>query len=305
MIQVQDLFDNYILIFVMVGLCGLGIMVKILIYGIYKNLIMASDNMSNTSNKLMKLVKMKFEACYKLKIGVNNVDIFVDKYMYKHKFCGVLLYTWENISGQLLILCLLTGAVGAGLAVYYECGKTAILSTFFIGLLTSALLIIFESFLNLPAKRNIIRVNMKDYLENMLKVRLEKEHFHPEKLEAYRKEYFESDNKEISNMVDVKKDIIPEEKEKRSNHKNPSGKDLLHIEDTAASIEKDHISSKLANQQNGDTRKQVSSKDKVNSRPSKEMTVKIGKTGKSLTKEYNINKNEEEIIEDILKEFMA
>lgn len=305
MIQVQELFDNHILLFVMAGLCGLGILVKFLIYGIYKNLIMASDNMPNTNNKLMKLVKMKFEACYKLKIGVSNVDIFVDKYIYKHKFCGVLLYTWENISGQLLILCLLTGAVGAGLAVYYECGKTAILSTFFIGLLTSALLIIFESFLNLTAKRNIIRVNMKDYLENMLKVRLEKENFHPEKLEAYRKEYFDSDNKEINNMVDVKRDIVPKEKEKQIDHKKPSGKDLLHIEDTAASIEKDLISSKLANQKSGNTRKQVRSIDKVNARTSKEMRVTVDKVGNALTKDYKINKNEEEIIEDILKEFMA
>ena len=103
MVQVQELFDNNILLILMSVLCSLGILVKILIYGIYKNLIKSSDNMANTNNKLMKLVKMKFEACYKLKIGVNNVDIFVDKYMYKYKFCGILLYTWENISGQLLI----------------------------------------------------------------------------------------------------------------------------------------------------------------------------------------------------------
>lgn len=305
MIQVQELFDNHILLFVMAALCGLGILVKFLIYGIYKNLIMASDNMPNTNNKLMKLVKMKFEACYKLKIGVSNVDIFVDKYMYKYKYCGVLLYTWENISGQLLILCLLTGAVGAGLAVYYECGKTAILSTFFIGLLTSALLIIFESFLNLTAKRNVIRVNMKDYLENMLKVRLEKEHFHPEKLEAYRKEYFETNNKETNTMVDIKNNIIPEEKEERIDLKKPREKDLLHIEDTAASIEKDHIRSKLANQQNSNTRKQVRSIDKGNQRTSKEMMINVDKASNAITKDYKINKNEEEIIEDILKEFMA
>lgn len=299
MIQIQKIFDNNILIYVMVGLCGLGILVKFLIYGIYKNLIIASDNMANTKNKLMKLVKMKFEACYKLKIGVSNVDIFVDKYMYKHKFCGVLLYTWENISGQLLILCLLTGAVGAGLAVYYDCGKPAILSTFFIGLLTSALLIIFESFLNLPAKRNVIRVNMKDYLENMLKVRLEKEHFYPEKLEAYRKEYFETENN-ANNISAVNKNVASEHIEKKSDHKTTGGKDYLHIEDTVVAMEKEETRSKTANLRSNNDRNTVNSKVKLNSKAQKNMI-----TDKKGTKNYDINRNEEEIIEDILKEYMA
>ena len=234
MMQVKELFENNILIYIMAGLCGFGVLVKIFIQIIYKNLINASDNMANTKNKLMKLVKMKFEACYKLKIGVNNVDIFVDKYIYKYKFCGILLYTWENISGQILILCLLTGAVGAGLAVYYDCGRNAILSTFFIGLLTSALLIIFESFLNLPAKRNIIRINMKDYLENMFKVRLEHEYIYPDKLEEYRNEYFDArvgekledkDNKEEHNLED--KQVQPIMHKERHNK----------IEDTAVTKE--------------------------------------------------------------------
>ena len=152
-------------------------------------------------------MKMKFEACYKLKIGVNNVDSFVDKYVYKHKVCGIHLYTWENIGGQLLILCLLAGTVGSVLGLVYNCGKNDILITFFSGVFTSSLLIVVESFINLGAKKSILKANITDYLENFLKVRLEQENFTPEVLEEYRQEYF-------SNTIkgDSKKDKKKEDK---------------------------------------------------------------------------------------------
>lgn len=188
--MVQQLYDNYVFIYGMAGLCALGILLKILVSRTYKRLIKASDNMGSTKHKLMKLMKMKFEACYKLKIGVNNVDSFVDKYVYKHKVCGIHLYTWENIGGQLLVLCLLAGSVGSVLGLAYNCGKNDILVTFFTGVFTSSLLIVVESFINLGAKKSILKANITDYLENFLKVRLEQENFTPEVLEEYRQEYF-------------------------------------------------------------------------------------------------------------------
>lgn len=205
--MIQQLYDNYIFIYGMAGLCVLGTILKIMVSRTYKRLIKASDNMGSTKHKLMKLMKMKFEACYKLKIGVNNVDSFVDKYVYKHKVCGIHLYTWENIGGQLLILCLLAGTVGSVLGLVYNCGKNDILITFFSGVFTSSLLIVVESFINLGAKKSILKANITDYLENFLKVRLEQENFTPEVLEEYRQEYF-------SNTIkgDSKKDKKKEDK---------------------------------------------------------------------------------------------
>lgn len=286
--MIQEVFNNSILIYVMTGLCCLGIVVKLIIHIIYKNLIIASDNMANSNNKLMKLVKMKFEACYKLKIGVNNVDIFVDKYIYKYKFCGILLYTWENISGQVLILCLLTGAVGAGLGVFYEFGETEILSTFFIGLFTSALLIVFESFLNLPAKRNVIRINMKDYLENMFKVRLEQEYFYPEKLESYRNEYFNS-SKEL-------KDV----NEQANNREDMLTKNIANTKEKADSV----IDIAATKELSSENRKERMTKKNLSNSTSLKKE-KNRKSSKNDPKVYEINKNEEQVIKDILKEFMG
>jgi hypothetical protein len=181
----------------MLSLCAGGIILKLVLNIVYTRLMRASDNMGTSNNELTLKMKKKFEACYKLKIGVNNVDIFVDKYVYRHRFCGILLSTWENIGGQVLMLCLLLGSISAVLGLIYECGKQAILSTFSVGILTSGLLIFLEGMMNLTGKKELIRLNMKDYLENFFKVRLEQELFHPELMEQYKKDYLVQEGGEI------------------------------------------------------------------------------------------------------------
>ena len=190
---VKELYNNNIIIYIMCGLFGIGVLLKFVLSRIYSSLIRASENMGSAKNKLTQVMKLKFETFYKLKIGVNNVDIFVDKYVYHHKFCGILLSTWENICGQALITCLLVGSVGSILGLIYECGKTQILSVFSVGIVSSGLLIIFDGILNLSGKKELIRLNMKDYLENFLKVRLEQQLLSPEMIEQYKKEYLEKE----------------------------------------------------------------------------------------------------------------
>ena len=192
----QELFNKNIFVYIMLSLCICGVLLKFVLDMIYSRLMKASDNMGTAKNKLTQTMKKKFETCYKLKIGVNNVDIFVDKYVYRHKFCGILLSTWENIGGQILMLCLLIGSISAVLGLIYECGKQEILSTFSVGILTSGLLIFLEGMMNLSGKKELIRLNMKDYLENFFKVRLEQELFHPELMEQYKKEFLIQEERE-------------------------------------------------------------------------------------------------------------
>ncbi|MGB8452695.1 MAG: hypothetical protein WCD89_10205 [Anaerocolumna sp.] len=149
------------------------------------------------------MMKKKFETYYMLKIGVNNVDIFVDKYVFRHRICGILLSTWENIGGQILMLCLLVGSISTIIGLIYECGKQQILSTFSVGILTSGLLIFLEGLINLSGRKELIRLNMKDYLENILKVRLEQEQVQPELIEQYKKEYLREEAAQAMNSSEL------------------------------------------------------------------------------------------------------
>lgn len=189
----------------MIGVCGWGILLELVLNRVYSRLIWASANMAQSNNKLAKSIKIKFETYYKLKIGVNNVDIFVDKYILQHKFGGILLSTWDNYCGQALVICLLLGSISTILGLIYDCGKFQILSTFSVGILTSGMLIFLEGLLNMSNKKDIVRINMKDYLENHLKVRLEQELTNPELIEQYKKEYYlmEESSREESKDEDV------------------------------------------------------------------------------------------------------
>jgi hypothetical protein len=51
-------------------------------------------------------------------------------------------------------------------------------------------LTIFDKICDIRGKKESLRVNMCDYLENYLKAKLEHEHLAPEALENYRKAYF-------------------------------------------------------------------------------------------------------------------
>jgi hypothetical protein len=185
---IEELFNKSVFIYIMIGFCGLGVLIKIILQLVYGSLAKASYNMGVSKNLLTRNMKKKFETCYKLKIGVNNVDIFVDKYLLSHKFCGILLSTWEGICGQLLLSCVLIGSISTILGIINECGRNAILNTFAAGIITSGLLIFFEGLLNISGKKEIIRLNMKDYLENFLKVRLEQGELQPELIEQYKKD---------------------------------------------------------------------------------------------------------------------
>lgn len=196
--MIQEWFEKNYMIYALLGLCGIGILIKLMTNFVYIRLVKASGNMSASKNKLIKQMKLKFETFYKLKIGVNNVDIFVDKYVYKYKICGLLLSTWENISGLMLILCLLTAPIFSILGLILDCGENSILYTFFTGVCTSATLILVDNLFNISSKRQIIKLNIKDYLENYLKARLEQEAANPEAFAQYRTEMASSKEKELS-----------------------------------------------------------------------------------------------------------
>lgn len=190
MMVIQEWYDNNYITYGLLAIAAYGILIKCIVALIYKGLLKASDTMGTSGNKLMKLLRMKFETCYKLKIGVKNVDSFVDKYIYKYRFMGILLYTWESIGGQVLIISMLAGTVAVVTAIAGQCGQVAMLSTLLASICACALLVTAESMLNLPMKRKVLRVNIIDYLDNFLKARLENEYLHPEELDAYCKAYF-------------------------------------------------------------------------------------------------------------------
>ncbi len=187
--MVKYLYDQNIIIYTYAALVGLGLLFRLIVNLVYKHLVKQSDNLGETKNKMLKHIKMKFETCFKLKIGVNNVDTFVDKNVLKYRFCGLLLSTWDNLCGQVLFLNLLIVPILAVFGAFYKCGQDKILFTGAIGILSAAVLILVDKSINLSSKKKMLRLNLLDYLENFCKVRLEQEAVSPELTSQLRREF--------------------------------------------------------------------------------------------------------------------
>lgn len=187
--MLQNLYNENIVIYAFAGLGAFGLLLRLIVNLVYKRLVKESDQLGETKNKMLKHIKLKFSTCYKLKIGVNNVDTFVDKNILKYRFCGLLLSTWENLCGQVLYLILLMVPIITVFAVLEDCGQDIVLMTGAVGILSAAVLILVDKSINLSGKKKMMRLNLLDYLENFCKVRLEQESANPELIEQYRQEY--------------------------------------------------------------------------------------------------------------------
>lgn len=196
--MIQELYEKHIFLYIMGGLCALGVLIKCILLIVYNKLILSSENMAQAKKSWLKNMKLRFESSYQLQLGVNDVDTYVDKYVSKIKYGGLLLSTWENISGQTIGLCLLTGSFAGILGYVYDCGQGPVLFTFFMGAWTAIIVNIVDNIVNISAHKQMLRYNLIDYFENNLKVRMEQEVFHADARRKYQREYFDEEKEEIS-----------------------------------------------------------------------------------------------------------
>ena len=216
--MIQKMYENNYIVYGMIGICIIGLFVQMITNIIYRRLVRASSNISSSKNKLVKEMKFKFETFYKLKIGVNNVDIFVDKHVYNYKACGLLLSTWDSLSGLLMMISLAITPIALVLSIIEKCGETNHLYTLLTGLCTSSILVIVDKFLNTKAKRQRIKINSMDYFENCLKIRLEQEAQDPEAFLEYRAEIACGQEQKKSRRKE-KKELKRQQKEQKKQEK--------------------------------------------------------------------------------------
>jgi hypothetical protein len=253
--MVQYLFDQNIIIYTFAGLCGLGLLVRLLVNLVYKHLVRESDNPGEAKNKMLKHLKLKFETCYKLKIGVNNVDTFVDKNVLRYRFCGLLLSTWDNFCGQVLFLNLLLVPIIAVFGVFFDCGQDQIMLAGSVGILSGAVLILVDKSINLSVKKRMLRLNLLDYLENFCKVRLEQEAFHPELVEQYRREYFQV--AETKKQPSAAASALAKEEEKYELNRRREARRIKEEEKKAQALKREEEQKKLEEARKEEERRRI------------------------------------------------
>lgn len=170
--MIGQVIENKVLIEIIVAICGLSIILKAAIAFRYGHLIKEADDMGNSNNKFLKKIKHRFSKEYDNSYSVNNVGVFVDKYMYQMKIMGFKPSVWEGFGTFILVLCLLLGSLGALWS--YENGTERDVTIYIIAAVVSAgALVLIDSLINTQRRREHLHVNMCCYLENRMKPKLE------------------------------------------------------------------------------------------------------------------------------------
>lgn len=158
-------------LYVLAGICVLGIMTRAITKHFYKRLIKESANLALTKNKSLKELRQKAENTYRMNQGMSDSGAWLEHQLYEMKIMGVNLSGWSSLCMQWTWLCLLAGGLGAFLSYWYR------LDTFYIVLygggavLLAMITMLFDNGVS-GGWREQLQATLQDYLENVMYPRM-------------------------------------------------------------------------------------------------------------------------------------
>ena len=172
--MLELMLDRHV-IYVLMGMSAFaGVVSKVVVGRTLRKLVAAAESMGKSNHPLMRLVRAKFEHTCMISEKVENVGVFVDKYLYEYRVGGVRLHAWRRLQMAGAGLCLILGGLGA--IISYRI-KGATEQTAMIGGTGVALaLIVFlvHMLTDEEYRLEAVRNYMVDYLENNYQHRYEK-----------------------------------------------------------------------------------------------------------------------------------
>lgn len=144
----------------------LSIICQITVGVIYRRLIRETENMSSTENKILKQCKLKFTNCFQLNGGVSNIPVFVDKFISRVTVMRITLRGLQHLSGQMMLLSVLTAGIGACMAIVRGETIGRLLPYYIISFLGLYAYFAVSGMVDIQGKRERLKVHLIDYLEN-------------------------------------------------------------------------------------------------------------------------------------------
>lgn len=172
--MLEVVLDRQIMVILMGIAAAVGVISKIIAAVSLKRLVRASGNMNKSSHPLIRLVKAKFEHACMVSDRVQNVEVFVEKYLYEYRAGGLRLHTWRRLEKAGVWLCFLFGLAGA-VSWYAARGMgDQVLQYAAAGAGGAILIFLFQLTSDEKYQLGAIRNYMVDYLENVCAHRYEK-----------------------------------------------------------------------------------------------------------------------------------
>lgn len=166
--------ERQIIVMALGVFAGAGIISKCLVNVILARLVHAAGNMSKSTHPLMRLMRAKFEHACMVSETVENVEVFVDKYLYGYKVFGIRLHSLRRLEKASALMCIVTGLLGA-FSTYSVYGMNdLVLQTGAIGAGLGILVYVFHLTTDEDYRMKMARNYMVDYLQNVCLRRYER-----------------------------------------------------------------------------------------------------------------------------------
>ncbi len=172
--MLETIMKHGIIFYVIGILMAAGVLAKMISYITSKKLVKAASDIQKSNQRLMRLVKAKFEHASMVSDRVQNVEAFVQKYLYEYKVLGTRLDTWRTFPMKMIWLIVTFGLLGVA-ASYQTEGMTK--QTFWYGAISSICAVVLISIHILSDEKSKLaaaRNYMVEYLENVCAHRYEK-----------------------------------------------------------------------------------------------------------------------------------
>ena len=303
----QELITNHVMTNLVLVIGGIGIVMRLLLGITYSKMVKNTVEIGKRKKEFTETLKKIYAACYHLEVNVNNVDKFVDKYINKQKCCGIGLYTFENICGQLCVFSGGISVISIVLAMYENCGQEQILEQICVCIFAFTMLITFSMLANGDRKKEMIQLYLSEYLENVYQNHLEKEQDNPALFEQYQKEMEQIYAKPVKKKKKGKKDSRRDEIEKMKQEL------VEELKQERIENEKKRLIAKQKEQEAEQEAEQEKVPQKaIQKMPQKETTAYSVETKHPEKKRRNMGEekkgettNSEQVLQDILREYLG
>lgn len=330
--MLELMLDRHV-IYVLMGMSAFaGVVSKVVVGRTLRKLVAAAESMGKSNHPLMRLVRAKFEHTCMISEKVENVGVFVDKYLYEYRVGGVRLHAWRRLQMAGAGLCLILGGVGAIISYRIKGAteQTAMIGG--TGVAMALIVFLVHMLTDEEYRLEAVRNYMVDYLENIYQHRYEK---------TYKKEVLAEEARSAEariaesartqeNAGMTKNTRMPEEERMGENTRMPENTGIVkntRMPENAGRAEGDNLPGESVNQKKQESKQEFPGsmdsllwamykteplqveddrkvkKTAISQKPGK--TEKIEKTIESEETKAQDEANRNQRIREILEEFMA
>ena len=149
------------------AVAGVGMLCRWMLLFYYSGIGQACKEFGRTKNKTVSYIREDLEKRKNANLGIKSAMIYTECRLAERKVLGIRLGALETVAEQSLLLILISGVLIAFLGGLLGCEiKTVFLHLFFCGVIMF-LVLVADLFTGLKEKHKRVRLQIRDYIENM------------------------------------------------------------------------------------------------------------------------------------------